>query len=589
VRGVRRRAPVRAGRLFRQEGLAPPPRHHVERHHAPAGQQHHLHLRALERQQPHVVARHPKPARRGGDSPRAILLCPILHVVVIGRGGVGQLVRGLRLPGSLLQYLRDGDRRGHLPATVPVQPERHDVAVGEYGAVELARGGADLPVGAVSGAHRQLDAPGDGVVPDRGADARPPPRHPAGRHPRRGDKPLGGRDRVGDPPRAGHGREQREAVDAGPWRGLEGADEREVAAEVVDTGVEEDDDRGARPGDPARRARDALPGPRRRVAHEVGVVGGGEAARDPVRRGQHGGGRPGREEREWRGRHRVGGVQGEEQEPRVGRGDEEPRGPARRCGVRDGEERGRERPRPGRVHEAEARGGGRREVHERVVPEHVGQRRPDGAHDRAHALPQPPPRRLPARPQLLAAVARRRRVRVGAGHDRWRRIAGRLELTLQPSAWKWPGVSLAARRFVSPRVVDADVGVGIPEVSRAFPGLVAAKVFHRACRRVRAGPALTRAGGVRSMPQSGEGLASLPLSWTGGSVLTVVPRHAPAAGRAEGATAAMVRGGRIHRIYRGARSFHPFVGSFGPVGGGWAGVLGLHLPGHLSSLYLHRS
>lgn len=100
---------------------------------------------------------------------------------------------------------------------------------------------------------------------------------------------------------------------------------------------------------------------------------------------------------------------------RRGARDEEPRGPARRGGVRDGEERGRERPRPGRVHEAEARGGGRREVHERVVPDHVGQRRREGARDRAQQQP-PPPRGLPAaRPQLLGALDGRG-VWFGAGH-----------------------------------------------------------------------------------------------------------------------------------------------------------------------------
>jgi hypothetical protein len=113
-----------------------------------------------------------------------------------------------------------------------------------------------------------------------------------------------------------------------------------------------------------------VPGPRRRVAHEVGVVGRGEATREAVRGRQHGGRRRGREEgRRW-GWHGVSGVEWEEAR-RHGRGrGEEARGPARGGGVRDGEERQRERPRPRRVHEAEARRGGRREVHERVVAEH---------------------------------------------------------------------------------------------------------------------------------------------------------------------------------------------------------------------------
>jgi len=93
--------------------------------------------------------------------------------------------------------------------------------------------------------------------------------------------------------------------------------------------------------------------------------------------------------------------------------------------VRDGEERGRERPRPRRVHQAEARRCGRREVHERVVADHGGQRRPDGARDRELALqPQPPTRRVPVPERALLVlvlapvVARRRCVRAGAGHGR---------------------------------------------------------------------------------------------------------------------------------------------------------------------------
>jgi hypothetical protein len=106
------------------------------------------------------------------------------------------------LPRSL-QYLADGDRGGQLPATAPVvEPKHQDIATVAHGAVQPARGRADLPPGAVPGAQREVYAARDRVVPDGGADVRPPPGHPASRDAQGRDEPLGGRDRVGDPPRA---------------------------------------------------------------------------------------------------------------------------------------------------------------------------------------------------------------------------------------------------------------------------------------------------------------------------------------------------------------------------------------------------